>query len=123
MSFRGDAKHRTPMCNCTSENLEIPRCAIAHLRSGPEPVIGRRAAPTRWDHPGMTNIGRSLQICLGQPRFCGRCIVAGFGLYLGSISKKSEEQRHVPDRCCTHFATLRVLAARPPEGSVAAARP
>src|SRR5258708_11765980 len=22
------------MCNCTSENLEIPRCAIAHLRSG-----------------------------------------------------------------------------------------
>src|ERR1700730_4490832 len=30
------------MCNCTSENLEIPRCAIAHLRSGPS------------DHPGMT---------------------------------------------------------------------
>jgi hypothetical protein len=25
-----------------------------HLRSGPEPVIGRRKAPTRWDHPGMT---------------------------------------------------------------------
>jgi hypothetical protein len=23
------------MCNCTSENYEIPRCAIAHLRSGP----------------------------------------------------------------------------------------
>src|SRR5713101_8008257 len=34
-SFRGDAKHRT-------RNLEIPRCAIAHLRSGPA------------DHPGMT---------------------------------------------------------------------
>src|SRR6267142_4291771 len=34
-SFRGDAKHRT-------RNLEIPRCAIAHLRSGPS------------DHPGMT---------------------------------------------------------------------
>ena len=30
------------MCNCTSGNLEIPRCAIAHLRSGPS------------DHPGMT---------------------------------------------------------------------
>jgi hypothetical protein len=30
------------MCNCTSENPEIPRCAIAHLRSG--------AA----HHPGMT---------------------------------------------------------------------
>jgi 4-amino-4-deoxy-L-arabinose transferase-like glycosyltransferase len=24
MSFRGDAKHRTSMCNCTSENLAIP---------------------------------------------------------------------------------------------------
>src|SRR6476619_6551611 len=34
-SFRGDAKHRT-------RNLEIRRCAIAHLRSGPS------------DHPGMT---------------------------------------------------------------------
>src|SRR5947199_7158544 len=34
-SFRGDAKHR-------SRNLEIPRCAIAHLRSGLS------------DHPGMT---------------------------------------------------------------------
>src|SRR5215468_8075250 len=34
-SFRGDAKHRT-------RNLEIPRCAIAHLRSGPS------------DHSGMT---------------------------------------------------------------------
>jgi hypothetical protein len=22
--------------------------------SGAEPVIGRRKAPTRWDHPGMT---------------------------------------------------------------------
>jgi hypothetical protein len=30
------------MCNCTSENLEIPRCAIADLRFGPS------------DHPGMT---------------------------------------------------------------------
>src|SRR6266478_9723266 len=34
-SFRAGAKHRT-------RNLEIPRCAIAHLRSGPS------------DHPGMT---------------------------------------------------------------------
>src|SRR5258708_24340481 len=32
------------------------RCAIAHLRSGPEPVIGPRFARTRWDHPGMTPI-------------------------------------------------------------------
>src|SRR5438045_7227182 len=42
LSFRGDAKHRTTMRNCASENLEIPRCAVAHLRSGPS------------DHPGMT---------------------------------------------------------------------
>src|ERR1700676_706467 len=34
-SFRGASKTRT-------RNLEIPRCAIAHLRSGPS------------DHPGMT---------------------------------------------------------------------
>src|SRR5260370_39332972 len=38
VSFRGDAQHRT-------RNLEIPRCAIAHLRSGPA------------DHPGMTESG------------------------------------------------------------------
>src|SRR5450631_2378271 len=37
-SFRGDAKHRT-------RNLEIPRCAIAHLRSGPS------------DRPGRTECG------------------------------------------------------------------
>src|SRR6185312_9503678 len=35
LSFRGDAKHRTMVRNCAPENLEIPRCAIAHLRSGP----------------------------------------------------------------------------------------
>src|SRR5258708_13021502 len=35
MSFRGASKTRT-------RNLEIPRCAIAHLGSGPS------------DHPGMT---------------------------------------------------------------------
>jgi hypothetical protein len=34
-SFRGDAKHQTTMCNCTSENLEIPGLVPTH-------------------HPGMT---------------------------------------------------------------------
>jgi hypothetical protein len=34
-SFRGDAKHQTMVRNCAPENLEFPRCAIAHLRSGP----------------------------------------------------------------------------------------
>src|SRR5207245_3789364 len=29
-SFRDDAKHRTMMCNCTSENLEIPGLVPAH---------------------------------------------------------------------------------------------
>jgi len=43
-SFRGDAQHRT-------RNLELPRCAIAHLRSGPA------------DHPGMTT---ETSISLGQ---------------------------------------------------------
>jgi hypothetical protein len=31
LSFRGDAKYRT-------RNLEIPRCAIAHLRSDPSDI-------------------------------------------------------------------------------------
>src|SRR5258708_10723380 len=55
-SFRGDAKHRTTMCNCTSENLEIPRCAVAHLRSGPS------------DHPGMTesDFARSLPTVIAR---------------------------------------------------------
>src|SRR6266702_876762 len=35
-------KHRTTMRNCASENLEIPRCAIAHLWSG-------ASAPSRND--------------------------------------------------------------------------
>src|SRR6478752_26097 len=38
----GESRDST-MCYCTSENLEIPRCAIAHLRPGPS------------DHPGMTD--------------------------------------------------------------------
>jgi 4-amino-4-deoxy-L-arabinose transferase-like glycosyltransferase len=46
MSFRG-ARSANP------ESRDSPM-RIAHLRSGPEPVIGRRKAPTRWDHPGMT---------------------------------------------------------------------
>src|SRR5712664_243034 len=59
-SFRGDAKHRTGMCDCTSENLEIPRCAIAHLRSGPSDHPGMTALET-WmpgTRPGMTNVER-----------------------------------------------------------------
>src|SRR2546429_9862675 len=28
------------MCDCTSANLEIPRCAVAHLRSGPSDHLG-----------------------------------------------------------------------------------
>jgi len=37
LSFRGDGKHRTTMCDCTSENPEIPGLVLAH-------------------HPGMTVI-------------------------------------------------------------------
>src|SRR5471032_1996398 len=82
-SFRGDAKHRT-------RNLEIPRCAIAHLRSGPEPVMAAQSAdplgPSRLTTPGLAS-----QNCLKRPRHCGRCIVAGFGLYSDLIPKKFEE--------------------------------
>jgi hypothetical protein len=38
----GRAKREPQVRNCASGNLEIPRCAIAHLRSGSA------------DHPGMT---------------------------------------------------------------------
>src|SRR5882757_10781597 len=50
-SFRGDAKHRTAMCYCTPENLEIPQCAIAHLRSG-------ACAPSRNDGPNKKSPGK-----------------------------------------------------------------
>ncbi|RQH13263.1 hypothetical protein EHH60_14060 [Bradyrhizobium sp. RP6] len=33
LSFRGDAKHRTPVRNCAPENLEIPGSV---LRAAPE---------------------------------------------------------------------------------------
>src|SRR5262245_55917100 len=46
-SFRGDAKHRAMGRPCAPENLEIPRCAIAHLWSGPS------------DYPGMTVNGKT----------------------------------------------------------------
>jgi hypothetical protein len=29
-SFRGDTKYRTTLCNCTSENLEIPGLVLTH---------------------------------------------------------------------------------------------
>src|SRR2546423_13849266 len=50
-SFRGDAQHRT-------RNLEIPRCAIAHLRSG-------AYAPSRNDddsYPASANRGARLSM-------------------------------------------------------------
>src|SRR5712691_171431 len=59
-SFRGDAKHRTMVRNCAPENLEIPRCAIAHLRSGPSDHPGMTVRET-WmpgTRPGMTNVER-----------------------------------------------------------------
>lgn len=32
-SFRGASKTRTKMCNCTSENLEIPDSMLRSLRN------------------------------------------------------------------------------------------
>src|SRR5205823_2205352 len=60
-SFRDDAKHRTLVHNCAPENLEIPRCAIAHLGSGANAPSGdddyvvtsssrRSAAPSAASH-------------------------------------------------------------------------
>ena len=45
LSFRGDAQHRT-------RNLEIPRCAIAHLRSGAH-------APSRNDGSWLLRVARA----------------------------------------------------------------
>jgi hypothetical protein len=62
LSFRGAAKRRTMMCNCTSENLEIPRCAITHLRSGanaPSRNDGINAAARRFTFQTAKTIGRS----------------------------------------------------------------
>src|SRR6266516_6429916 len=44
-SRRTDVSHSGAMRKHRTRNLEIPRCAIAHLRSGPS------------DHPGMTSPG------------------------------------------------------------------
>jgi hypothetical protein len=48
-SFRGASKTRT-----SDVRLHIGESRDSG--SGPEPVIGRRKAPTRWDHPGMTGL-------------------------------------------------------------------
>src|ERR1700726_5250493 len=45
------------MCNRTSENLEIPRCAIAHLRSG-------ASAPSRNDGKAPALLPSLLQVVL-----------------------------------------------------------
>src|SRR5260370_40276279 len=80
MSFRGDAKHRT-------RNLEIPRCAIAHLGSGPsdhpgmtESVVSRRIAPQGPVILGESGVSSTPQLCdsitgaseYWIARFCGR---------------------------------------------------
>jgi len=62
LSFRGALKARAMMCNCTSENLEIPRCAITHLRSGanaPSRNDGINAAARRFTFQTAKTIGRS----------------------------------------------------------------
>src|SRR5215207_8015008 len=51
LSFRGDAQHRTTMCNCTLENLELIYTDGKHSRfSGAQlRTIVRRFAPPRND--------------------------------------------------------------------------
>src|SRR4029079_9823950 len=50
LSFRGDAKHRT-------RNLEIPRCAIAHLRFASRPGMTRLAGHFLLSSIGSTFSG------------------------------------------------------------------
>src|SRR3954469_15450013 len=57
-----------------NRNLEIPRCAIAHLRSGPEPVIGPRCARTRWDRPGNDVGAKKRPACASLLRY--RCVLS-----------------------------------------------
>jgi hypothetical protein len=59
-SFRAPHKQRTTMCNCTSGNLEILRCAIAHHSS-----MFRIA-------PGMTARRLACQAISRLVRLCGR---------------------------------------------------
>src|SRR3954470_2095878 len=65
-SFRG--------ARSVNRNLEIPRCAIAHLRSGPEPVIGPRCARTRWDRPGNDVGAKKRPACASLLRY--RCVLS-----------------------------------------------
>ncbi len=94
-SFRGDAKHRTTMCNCTSENLGIPRCAIAHLRSGPS------------DHPGMTVFLQMRANALPHPPLEGRVDAKR----RGGVEPRNEA---APSHPGSHFATLNVSRPSPP---------
>src|SRR5829696_5840949 len=59
---RAMRKHRTTVRNCAPENLEIPRCAIAHLRF----VASRRPGMTEEvgfrgerDRPGTRRVAES----------------------------------------------------------------
>ena len=49
------ARERAKSLHSTYHTIEISRCAIAHPRSGAEPVIGPRFARTRWRHSEMIN--------------------------------------------------------------------
>src|SRR5216684_7804616 len=62
------------MRNCTSENLEIPRCAIAHLRSGPS------------DHPGMTR-PRLFRLQLQRRRVDAIAQAGGAGAVLEHVAE------------------------------------
>src|SRR3954466_11494062 len=81
LSFRGDAKHRT-------RNLEIPRCAIAHLRSGAN-------AQSRNDWRQLRRLAE-IGVEMLQPRHHflaqeAKRIVPGFRLVL--VVKTKHQQR------------------------------
>src|ERR1044072_4130925 len=92
-SFRGDAKHRT-------RNPEIPRCAIAHLRSGPS------------DHSGM--IALENLMLTKTPHLCDDAtkVTAGDSRWQGQTSE--DYWAFVgPFGGCTAATILRALIEHP----------
>src|SRR5450756_1682607 len=102
LSFRGDAKHRT-------RNLEIPRCAIAHLRSGAN-------APSRNDglceaiHCSAKQvwIATSLPPPLVVPALRGKSLVPIL-LRCVDPARKTRRLRRLPSTCSASLRPSCVL--------------
>src|SRR6266436_2517244 len=92
-SFRGDAKHRT-------RNLEIPRCAIAHLRSGPA------------DHPGMTVSGLLRGAC-HRARISRAPLARNDGRKTGALNLQPSQLPRITERERRHPPGVLIQNQRP----------